>query len=444
MKWRQPADERVVEAVIAAFHDPVERAEQCLSAISERDWVRSYYWLDASGLALYFVKQLEALGIEDAIPTATLERLQQNLTDNRARSSAMFEEFASLNRAFHAAGVDYANLKGFTLSPESCPEPALRRQLDFDFLVDGGHLDICREVLVGRGYMLTAATKGTWEFKAVTSKLGSMKDFYKFNSQRSVELHFASSSTTFLPCRDQRLDRLTLRSWDGFCFPALSPSEQLTGQALHLLGHLCGSCTRPAWVLEYKNHVSFHYNDQAFWQSVEEQSRTHRHAPLAIGLASLLSLRLFNGKTPSHLDSWTVDCLTVNVRQWAEHYGRRAVLADFPGTKLYLLLLQELNRGDEARSFQAQKRQRLLPLHRAPRIIFARPEDTLSTWLRKEIHQARFVLFRLRFHVVEGIRYLIEAARWKRQLSTSLLRASAGEGHHLSARDAHQAKDLNL
>jgi hypothetical protein len=441
MKWSQPADARVVEAVVAVFRDSAERSRERLSAISQRNWARSYYWLYASGLTLYFINQLEILGIEDAIPVETLERLQQNFADNRMRSAAMFAEFASINQAFHAAGVDYANLKGFALSPESCPHPALRHQLDFDFLVDGSHLELCREILAESGYILTAATKTTWEFKAGTSELGSVKNFYKSTPPRSVELHFASSSTTTpSPSRDERLDRLALRSWDGLTFPALSPSEQFVGQTLHLFGHLCSACTRPAWILEYKNHVSFYYNDQNFWEAVVERSRAHRRAPIAIGLASLLSSRLFSGKTPSQLDEWTLDCLPAPVRLWAERYGPRTVLADFPGTKLYLLLQQELERSDEARPSQAQRRRRLLPLNRPPRMVYAAPDDNLWQWLRKEIYQARFVLFRLRFHVVEGIRYLIESARWKRQLNT-LQDDAPGGTIHLVVSDPRQVKD---
>jgi hypothetical protein len=443
MKWSEPADVKVIEAVVASFRDSAERSRARLSAISQRDWVRSYFWLDASGLTLYFLNQIKTLAIEDSIPVATLERFQQNFADNRVRSSAMFAEFTSINQAFHAAGVDYANLKGFTLSPESCPHPSLRRQLDFDFLVDGSHLERCREILVQSGYVRTAATKTTWEFKAGTTELGSMKDFYKFTPQRSVELHFASSATTTpSPSRDGRLDRLVLRSWGGLTFPSLSPSEQLVGQALHLFGHLCGAHTRPAWILEYKNHVSFYYNDRGFWEDVKERSGTHRRAPMAIGLASLLCSRLFDGKTPSRLDDWTLDSLPAPVRLWAEHYGPRTVLANFPGTKLYLLLLQELEREDETRPSQVQKRRRLLPLHRAPRIVYAGPDDNLRKRFRREVYQARFVLFRLRFHIVEGIRYLIEAARWKRQLRT--LDDVPEDRPQLVASDSPSGKRLNL
>jgi Uncharacterised nucleotidyltransferase len=443
MKWRQPADRRVVEAVIATFRDPAEESRQRLAAIRERDWVRSYYWLDASGLALYFVDRLETLCIQDAIPVATLGRLKQNLADNRVRVGAMFAEFASLNQAFRDVGVDYVNLKGFTISPESCPDPVLRRALDFDFLVDGSRLDICKEILEDRGYMLAARTPKNWEFKAGATQIGGMKDFYKSNRQRAVELHFASAPDSALgariPTRDKRLDRLAMRSWNGVDFPALSPSEQFVGQAVHMFRHLCGTSTRPAWVLEYRNHVAYYFNDQRFWESVKEWARGDRDAAIAIGMASLLSTQLFGGETPRQLDEWTLDCLPPSIRLWAECYGRRAVLGDVPGTKLYLLLLRELRSGDEARQVKKQIRRRLVPALRVPRIIYATPDDSLRVRLSKELHQARFVLFRLRFHVVEGMRYLIEAVRWKHRLRG--LRDVVEAKPSLATRNPSQAKD---
>src|SRR5580704_14280167 len=121
MKWSGRASKQVVEAVIAAFRDSAAEASRRLSTLKTGDWQRSYHWLDASGMALYFLDRVESLQVESALPAATLERLRGNLADNRHRSSTMFAEFAALNRSFQAAGLVYANLKGFSLSPESCP-----------------------------------------------------------------------------------------------------------------------------------------------------------------------------------------------------------------------------------------------------------------------------------------------------------------------------------
>src|SRR5271155_4668749 len=120
MKWSAPADRQVVEAVVANFRDPSERSVERLAALSHRSWARSYHWLDASGMAIYLLDHLGTIGAGDAIPSATLARLRQNLADNCRRSSVMFEEFCGLNQAFREAGMHFANLKGFTLCPESC------------------------------------------------------------------------------------------------------------------------------------------------------------------------------------------------------------------------------------------------------------------------------------------------------------------------------------
>ncbi len=98
MKWRERASKKVVEAVVAAFRDSARESSQRLSALTPRDWQRSWNWLDASGMALYFLDRVDSLHIESALPAATLERLRGNLADNRDRSVTMFAEFASLNR----------------------------------------------------------------------------------------------------------------------------------------------------------------------------------------------------------------------------------------------------------------------------------------------------------------------------------------------------------
>jgi Uncharacterised nucleotidyltransferase len=414
MKWRQRASRNVVEAVVAAFRDPAEASLRRLWSIGPHEWKQSYHWLDASGMALYFLDQLETLHLESVLPATTLSRLRGNLADNRERSSAMFAEFASLNQSFQSAGLLYANLKGFTLSPESCPRPELRCQLDFDFLVDGTQLNQHRDLLSETGYELVAATPDVWEFKAGSSEMVNVKDHYKARPQRSVELHFASSvAPPHLPFRDRRLERLDTRSWGGLAFPALTPADQFIAQALHIFKHLCSPCTRLSWLLEYQRHVSARNHDQSFWNEVRAQAGNNRHTSIAIGLTTLLSSRIFGWDAPPELEEWTSHRLPAGVRLWADQYGTQSILADFPGTKLYLLLEEELRGND--RAWKQTRRTTLLPLHRAPRVLSTNTQDNAWTRIRGAAYQLRFVLFRLRFHVVEGMHYLIAASRWKRR-----------------------------
>jgi hypothetical protein len=414
MKWRQRASRNVVEAVVATFRDPADASLRRLWEIRPHEWKQSYHWLDASGMALYFLHQLESLRLETVLPATTLSRLRSNLADNRERSSAMLAEWASLNHSFQAAGLSYANLKGFTLSPESCPRPELRCQLDFDFLVDGAQLNLYRDLLRETGYELVATTPDVWEFKAGSSEMVNVKDHYKVRPQRSVELHFASSAAPpHLPFRDRRLERLDSHSWAGLTFPALTPADQFIAQALHVFKHLCSPTTRLSWLLEYQRHVFTRNHDQSFWNEVRAQAGNNRHTSIAIGLTTLLSSRIFGWDAPLELEQWTSHRLPAGVRLWADEYGRQSILADFPGTKLYLLLEEELRGND--RAWKETRRTTLLPLHRAPRVLSTSVQDNAWKRILGEAYQLRFVLFRLRFHVVEGMHYLIAASRWKRQ-----------------------------
>jgi Uncharacterised nucleotidyltransferase len=426
MKWSARADGRLVEAVIAAFTDPPECSYERLSICKEQAWIRSYHWLDASGMTLYFLDRIETLGIQKSVPATTLARFKQNLEDNRNRNSVMYEEFVSINQAFQGAGIQYANLKGFTLSPECCPDPSLRCQLDLDFLVDGNQLDLCREILSRTGYLLTAATEQTWEFKAGDSTPSSIDDLYKPQKQRSVELHFTfPGSSQEQSYRDRRLDRLTWRLWNGHAFPVLSPTDQFIAQALHLYGHICSPWTRLSWFLEYRHYLLARYDDKILLADIKQQSTFHRHSDIAIGLATLLSSRFFGANAPAELNAWTLDALPAPAKLWADQYGRRSLLADFPGTKLYLLLQEELTSDDGA--WRVKKRRSLLPLHSAPKITLAKLDDDLWARLRGKIYQARFNVSRARFHVIEGLRYIHESIRWRGLLHTlNITNALAG------------------
>jgi Uncharacterised nucleotidyltransferase len=417
MKWRSRASRKVVEAVVATFHNSDGEAAQQISMLSARDWQKSWHWLDASGMALYFLDRVTALHIESALPTATLKRLRANLADNRERSAAMFAEFTLLNRLFQAAGLVCANLKGFTLSPESCPRPELRCQFDLDFLVDGNQLHLYQEILQQRGYDLFAKTADVWEFKAGSSDLTSISDHYKATPQRSVELHFASSQAApHLPFRDPRLAHCVEQAWGGVTFPALDPADAFIAQALHIFKHVCSACTRLSWLLELQHHLAVRSHDHRFWNEVRARASSQRNASIAIGLAALLSTQVFGGVGSPQMKEW-IDGLPAAVRLWADRYGREAVLADFPGTKLYLILEAQLRTGDAV--WKQTRRRSLLPLHGAPRIVPVRTQDGPRRRIRSEIYQLRYTLFRLRFHIVEGARFLVEASRWKRQLVAS-------------------------
>lgn len=435
MSWRKPADRALVHAIMQVFRGDAERSYLQLSTASPHAWKKTDYWLDASGLAFYFLDQVSLLGIPEAVHPEFLQRLRSNLRKNRVRSAAMFREFAALNASFRSAGITFFNHKGFTLCPHACPSPELRHQLDFDFVVARQHLSSARQCLEARGYRLSAATHKTWEFKSGNYARRKW-DLYSMGTYRSVELHFNAGPDS---ANDERLKRIGNWTWAGQEYPALAPADQVIAQAMHLFGHIRGESTRPAWILEFRRHVVSRRDDCGLWANVRQLAADRRYAAMALGTSVLVASHLFGRFAPAEFEQWAVASVNPAVRLWVQRYGVDAVLADFPGTKLFLLLEEELERM-EARPATAV-RTRLLPMHAGRAVFSPRNKETRVEKMDRVFAQLRFMAFRARFHLVEALRYLIERPSWKRALSQHRLYAASARAE--AAREMTNRKQLN-
>ena len=402
---------RFAEAVIATFRE-ADRGTQVrqLVHLDARDWRRGSHWLDASGLALYFRQRVASSCLEECVPAEILNALDQRLEDNKQRTVQLFREFEAINDAFQKSGLRYANLKGFTLIPDYCPDPWLRCQFDLDFMIFHSELDLCQAILESSGYVVTGRHRNVVEFKAGSVQVPSIRDLYKPRSQRSVEVHFVLPSPAAPTRDDGALLRRRSRVWNGVTFPALSDVDIFLAQANHLLRHLKSEWTRISWLLEFRTFVNARAADTKFWQDVRNQTATNAEAALAIGVAALLATQAFGDFGSPELLGWSIEAVPRSMRLWLNRYGKTVLWSDFPGTKLYLLLDGELSNGGNVRKLNVGK---LFPLHRPPRVTY--PDGRGS--VRAILSQIWFTLFRLRFHVVEGSRYVIAAQQWKRRMS---------------------------
>jgi Uncharacterised nucleotidyltransferase len=401
----------LAEAVIATFREDDVYGHKQLAGFGIRVWRRSLRWLDATGLALYFLDRLKSFGLEDAVPLEVITGLETRLADNKQRAADLFDEFRRINRAFQDAGLRYVNLKGFTLVPDYCPDPSLRCQFDLDFLASSADAPRCRDILERFGYVITGHSENVLEFKAGSAQVPSIHDLYKTKPQRSVEVHFVSSGHTAIGFEGGLLARSQSHTWSGAKFPALSDTDLFIAQAHHLFRHVKSEWTRISWLLEFKTCVAARRKDTQFWNDVRLRATTVAAGTLAVGVTTWLATEAFGEFGPRELTNWSMGAIPHPVRLWLECYGTEVLLADFPGTKLYLLLNGELSR-EGSRGNDATLR-KVFPLHGPPRVT-SLAERGIGRKVRAAFVQTSYVLFRLRFHIAESSRYLLEARRWKR------------------------------
>jgi hypothetical protein len=196
--------------------------------------------------------------------------------------------------------------------------------------------------------------------------------------------------------------------------PVLSPVDLFLGQVMHLFKDLAGPFCRGSQFIEFYRHVLTRRDDNMFWSELNDRAGNDARQSLGLGLVTHVATLLFGDFTPEGLTSWTVDCLSPEVRLWAETYGRRSALSTPHGTKLHLLLQRQLEREQ-----LASKRHRgsaLMPLRPPPTVVSGIRGETLPTRLARYRIQFRFILSRARFHLIEGARLAVETRRWRRLL----------------------------
>jgi hypothetical protein len=407
---RLSREQRIREAVMLSFSEPVPGRLEPLLHLPPAEWRRLLNWLDVSGLALYFLDRLVQLGLCDMLPETAVDRLQQNLDSNAKRTRGMVEESVAIQRRFQNAGLSYAVVKGLSLSPESVPRPELRHQFDLDYLVSEKSAPEARSILERRGYRLRAFSRKTWEFKINETPYVSVKDFYKDLPYRTVELHLEADT----PGHDSRLDRATTRDMFGIGMPMLSPVDIFRGQAMHIFKDVCCGTSRTAHLLEFYRHVLSRRDDDAFWRELRRRAEGDRSTCFGVGMVTYLVASILDDFAPRALTAWTAEVLPPSVCLWVDRYGCHTVLGNHPGTKFFLLLQKELESAGIPRRSWVKKS--LWPSRLPPVVIRGSSGEPFSTRIARYRVQLRFVFERLRFHIVEGIRYTLESHRWRQHL----------------------------
>jgi len=196
--------------------------------------------------------------------------------------------------------------------------------------------------------------------------------------------------------------------------PVLGQVDLFLGQALHVFKHLRGEFTRASLLLELRRHILTHHKSETFWSELRSRAALERRSAIGLATALYLTEHLMGATVPDPVRQWSADILPEPIRNWVRRYGARVVLGNPPGTKLFLIMQHELERHGIGTEVKRSARNVLLPAQLPRMVIRAHPNEKHSIRIRRYAMQFGVVLGRLRFHILEGLRYLIEARRWRR------------------------------
>jgi len=390
-----------------------------LSVFGQDDWKRAQDWLDQSGLALGFWDRVKRLGAEEAVPREIRARLERIFAEHRLRVAGMAEEFDSINRSFERAGIEYAVLKGFALTPEYAPDARLRTAYDYDYLLSPDSLEQAAQPLSMEGYVHRREDENhslRYTRSAITPRLSPQSEaLYSPALERAVELHTRLWDPELLmiplPLPNDFLARRRLRHWQGLSFYSLAEEDELTFQVLHAFRHILTNWCRLSVFLEIARFLAGRASDSAFWGRFWERIRNAPPLPEMTGVVFSLAARLFGATLSAVIDTQIMQTLPHPLRLWVDRYGYDSALANLTENKYALFLHREFV-PDEA-AWQAMRRKRLLPLQRPNRAARA-SSSKLSARLAAGWKQAGYVVRRFAHHSLGDARYLWESRRWER------------------------------
>ncbi len=416
---------RLTEAIVASLSFSGETCDQVqrFEKFSQREWNRTLCWLDDAGLALYFLQKLKETSATSVVPEPILSGLEKRFTANQQRVTHMARQFEFLNARFHENGVRYAAVKGLSLVPQFCPDPYLRHQSDFDYLVDDQSLPIAQRVLVDAGYV-AKPSRSSKEFIFLMPAMAEARpgdEQYEARAPYAVELHLdmwdAHEHKVPLPGPLFLLDNVSTHQWDGCAFPALPDEDAFLLQVLHACHHLFTYWIRMSWLFEIGYFLQQRVFDASLWTRIEERVGANAMLREFVVIVTELAANLFSAPIPHAVRVWG-QRLRPAPRMWVDNYARQWVFGElpayqfrlFPRAKLVLFLQQQyLGDALDRRHFAWTRLLSFSRILRMVRSIKARPSIVLKAgwWKHQRLVQ------RIIFHVLASFRYLCEIPRWR-------------------------------
>lgn len=397
-------NQKLAKTIVRCFDRSLPTTHTSFSLFSGSDWRSVGTWLDTSGIALYFLERLKQLNLTASIPAAILAELESKAYQHEQRVAEQFEEFSAVVDLLQRSGIPFAIQKGYSLIPDYSPDPRLRLQLDFDLLLESHAVSACNQLLLARGYGLlnqvTDSFHHEWKLRRGETGIPRLSDLYKAKGEFTIEVH-----SNLIPTAPPAVVWKQVR---GVTFPSLPKIEVFEEQCLHVFRHLRSEQTRLSWILEYSNFVHLHREDEEFWSEIRRRCDVDPSFACAFLCLDSLASHFFGACAPLWLEDLKARYLTDGLEKWLNRYAWDVALADFPGTKLYLLLERELMESQE--EWQRMARRALFPLHRPPQVVISTHAGNRNRQYSRG--RLRHVFARTQFHVREACRVSYELVRW--------------------------------
>jgi len=402
---------------------PVEVLRHC----DRKATKRLLLWLDQSGLALYFFQRLQREEALDLVSADLRQALQQRAQQNRLRMHAMLSEFSNLNRSFSNHGVRYSAMKGFTLVPEYCPDPSLRHQTDFDFLIAPESANDAARALASCGYELQeSGDSGGMTFGTPLLHTPSRRDnIYDVPRHRQVDLHtvlWHEAHGVSIGAPIDCLTRLQPKSMLGVSFPALARDDMFLLQVFHAFQHLLASWIRLSWLFELDHFLWTHEQDTALWHAVLDRAGGDVKLRRALGLILRLTNQVFPRRLPEILEGWCLAPLPRRAEAWVRQFGVMWALSDLPGNKLTLFVHRDF--VNDPNLWRKYLKSRIFPMHLQSSLGLG-VHLSLKARVKAKVGRCAYALGRVIFHIRELASLAMGTIRWRRALRSVASRRRA-------------------
>ena len=394
--------------------------EDRILRIRPAQWEGALSWLRRSGLALYWWSRIKSGQIESAVPETIRRRLDGDLQENGTRLSAMAEEFHALLKLFKDTGVPYVVLKGFALTPEYCPDPAIRNQYDFDFLVDAVSVSRLNQAFRRADFIHKPRRSSSEPIEYFHSQRRpvvpkSLNKLYSPGLHRTVEIHTSlwESNTEkihfILP--NDNLSRAVLKTWNGITFFSLAPEEALVLQILHIFRHILNNQCRLSHLFELAIFMNCHSGQNPIWPDFQSLVQKDDRLMEASGIVFSLATGLFQSTVASEATAFSVDKLSSASAFWIRRWGIKSALSNFGASKSSLYLHSLF--VDSESDWREIRQRRLFPIQKPTTVARASNSD-ISSLLTAHSRQFAHVMRRSLFHGVAALKYAWGLPEWRR------------------------------